>query len=221
MRGIGEGREMRIILLGPPGSGKGTQARMLVEKYTIPQISTGEILREAVRGATPLGTQAKSYMDRGDLVPDEVVIGIVKERLKESDCQNGYILDGFPRTLPQADALSHVLREMEGDIDLVIGVDVSEEELVQRISQRRTCQECGETFHLLFHPPKIEGRCDKCGGAIIQRDDEKEETVRNRLQVYAAQTAPLLAYYEAQKKLKRVEGKGSIQEIFEKICALL
>lgn len=212
---------MNLILLGPPGAGKGTQAKMLAEKYQIPQISTGDILRAAVKAGTPLGKKAKEYMDSGQLVPDEVVIGIIRERLKKKDAAGGYMLDGFPRTLPQAEALDEVLKGMGSRIDHVISIEVADEELIRRLSGRRTCRNCGQGYHLVFDPPKTKGRCDKCGGELYQRDDDNETTVANRLKVYKAQTQPLIDYYRKKGLLRPIEGLGDIQAIFQRIVAVL
>ncbi|RLA81911.1 MAG: adenylate kinase [Deltaproteobacteria bacterium] len=208
---------MNLIFLGPPGSGKGTQAKMLVDKYGIPQISTGDILREAVKEGTPLGKEAKKYMDEGKLVPDEVVVGIVRERLKEPDCTKGFILDGFPRTIPQAEALDKTLQEMGKGIDHVLSLEVDREELVRRLSGRRTCKKCGAMYHIIFDPPKKDGVCDRCGGELYQRDDDKEETIRERLRVYEEQTAPLIEYYRKKGLLRPIDGVGKIEEIFARI----
>jgi len=208
---------LNIILLGPPGCGKGTQAKMLTEKYHIPQISTGDILREAVRNRTPLGLEAKTYMDSGKLVPDDVVIGIIQDRLKQPDCEKGFILDGFPRTVVQAEALDDTLKTMGKKIEHAISISVDEEELLRRLTGRRTCRSCGAMFHILFNPPKKEGICDKCSGELYQRDDDKEETIRNRLNVYNQQTAPLIDYYQKKELLRTIEGVGKIEDIFRKI----
>lgn len=212
---------MRLILLGPPGAGKGTQAKRLVERYGIPQISTGDILRAAVREGTPLGKTAKECMDAGKLVPDAVVIGIIEERLKEADCKPGFMLDGFPRTVPQADALKDVVAKMGLKVDHVVSIEVPNEELVVRLTGRRTCKACGAGFHVAFDPPKVEGVCDKCGGALFQRDDDKEETIRARLKVYEDQTAPLIAYYRDAGLLRPVAGQGGMEEIFDRILKVL
>ncbi|HDD53243.1 MAG: adenylate kinase [Aquificota bacterium] len=212
---------MNIIMLGPPGAGKGTQAKMLVERLGIPQISTGDMLREAVKEGTELGKKAKEFMDAGKLVPDEVVIGIVKERLAQPDCEKGFILDGFPRTIPQAEALDKVLEELGKKIDYVINVAVPNEELITRLTGRRTCRQCGAMYHVVFNPPKEEGKCDKCGGELYQRDDDKEETIRQRLEVYEAQTAPLIDYYGKKGVLYNIDGTGSIEEIFQGILKVL
>jgi len=204
-------------MLGPPGSGKGTQAKRLTERFGIPQISTGDILREAVKEGTPLGKEAKRYMDEGKLVPDEVVVGIVRERLKEPDCEKGFILDGFPRTVAQAEALDRILEEMGRKIDHVIDIEVSEDELLKRLTGRRTCKRCGAMYHIIFNPPKRDGICDQCGGELYQRDDDKEETIKARLKVYREQTAPLIDYYEKRGLLRRIEGSGKIEEIEERI----
>ncbi|RLA92796.1 MAG: adenylate kinase [Deltaproteobacteria bacterium] len=208
---------LNIILLGPPGCGKGTQAKMLTEKYHIPQISTGDILREAVKNKTPLGLEAKTYMDSGKLVPDDVVIGIIQDRLKQPDCEKGFILDGFPRTVVQAEALDDTLKTMGKKIEHAISISVDEEELLRRLTGRRTCRSCGAMFHILFNPPKKEGICDKCSGELYQRDDDKEETIRNRLNVYNQQTAPLIDYYQKKELLRTIEGVGKIEDIFRKI----
>ncbi len=212
---------MNIILLGPPGAGKGTQAKMISEKYGIPQIATGDILREAVAKGTELGKKAKEYMDRGELVPDEIVIGIVKERLKQPDCEKGFILDGFPRTLAQAEALDKMLEELGKKLDAVINIDVPEEEIVKRIVNRRTCKNCGAVYHLIFNPPKVEGKCDKCGGELYQRDDDKEETVRERLRVYRERTEPLIEYYKNKGLLYNVDGTKDIEGVFKQIDEIL
>ncbi len=212
---------MRLILLGPPGAGKGTQAKKLVDKYSVPQISTGDILREAVKNQTPMGLKAKAYMDKGELVTDEIVVGIIRDRLQESDCAKGYILDGFPRTVPQADALKSALGEMGQSIDRVVSIVVAIDELIQRLTGRRTCRECGAGFHILYKKPKAEGVCDQCGGPLIQRDDDQEATIKNRLAVYNQQTEPLIAYYRKDGALQEVEGTGSIDEIFSRICAVI
>lgn len=211
----------RFILLGPPGAGKGTQAELIREKFHIPQISTGDILRKAVREQTPVGQEAQKYMEAGQLVPDEVIVKIVQERLQKPDCQHGYILDGFPRTVVQADALGRVLKEMQVALDGVISIEVEENELVRRLSGRRTCAQCGETYHLIFHPPQREGICDRCGGRLIQREDDREETIKKRLEVYAQQTAPLKDYYQAQGILREIKGMGSREEVFERICRVM
>jgi len=210
-----------IILLGPPGAGKGTQAQRIVERYHIPQISTGDILRKAVKEGTPSGKKAKTFMDQGQLVPDEVVIGIIDERLREPDCRPGFILDGFPRTIAQAEALQPILAKTGKSIDHVINIEVEAEELVRRLSGRRTCKDCGTMFHVLFHPPKAEGICDRCGGDLYQREDDKEETIRTRLKEYEKQTAPLIQYYKVKNYLRSIQGVGGQEEIFERIVRLL
>lgn len=208
---------MDFILLGPPGAGKGTQAKLMIDKWNIPQISTGDILRAAVREGTALGVEAQGFMDRGELVPDRVVIGIIAERLKEKDAAAGFILDGFPRTIPQAEALQEILKDLGRNIDHVISIDVDDEELVTRLTGRRMCKECGESFHVVFNPPAREGACDRCDGQLYQRDDDKEATIRQRLSVYSEQTQPLIAYYEKQGKVRRIDGTGSIEDIFNRI----
>ncbi len=212
---------MNIILLGPPGAGKGTQAGKIIEKYKIPQISTGDILRAAVREGTELGKEAQKYMNEGKLVPDSVVIGIIRDRLKEDDCKNGYLLDGFPRTIAQAEELDNILSEMNSSLDCVISIEVLDEEIIQRITGRRMCKECGAVYHIKYSPPSKDGICDKCGGNLYQRDDDKEETVRERLEVYKKQTEPLKEYYNKKGILKEVEGTGSIDSIFASIDGIL
>jgi adenylate kinase len=212
---------MKLILLGPPGAGKGTQAKMLTEKYTIPQISTGDILRAAVKDGTPMGQKAKEYMNAGGLVPDEVVVGIVKDRLQEKDCVHGFILDGFPRTVAQADALQASLRDMGKELDHVISLEVDAEALVERLTGRRTCKECGRGYHVKFEPSRETGICDACGGALFQRDDDQEETIRKRLQVYADQTAPLISYYRDAGVLMQLDGMQPISQVQEKMQLLL
>lgn len=212
---------MRLVLLGAPGAGKGTQAKKLIDKYGIPQISTGDILRKAVADGTPLGKEAKSYMDKGELVPDKVVIGLIENRLKQADCKKGFILDGFPRNTVQAQTLDGMLKKLNMPIDSALSVDVPKDDLMKRLTGRRTCRGCQQMYNVYFSPPKKEGVCDKCGGELFQRDDDKEETIRKRLDVYDAQTAPLIAYYTKKGILKSVTGVGSINEIFKKVCSAL
>jgi adenylate kinase len=212
---------MRMILLGPPGAGKGTQAKDLVGKYGIPQISTGDILRKNLAEKTPLGLEAKKYMDKGELVPDSVVVGIVKERLKEQDCKKGYILDGFPRTVPQAEELGKALADMSTPLDAVLSIEVPDGELVKRLSGRRTCRSCQAGYHVMFKPSKAEGKCDSCGGELYQRDDDKEEAIMNRLKVYQASTAPLIDYYKGKGLLRPVDGVGDMKEILARMVKAL
>ena len=212
---------MRLVLLGAPGAGKGTQAKKLIEKYRIPQISTGDILRKAVADGTPLGKEAKSYMDSGGLVPDSVVIGLVKERLAQDDCKTGYILDGFPRTTPQAEELDNVLSAMNSPLDVALSVDVDKDDLMKRLTGRRTCKSCQQMYNIHFSAPKKDGVCDKCGGELYQRDDDQEDTIRNRLDVYEKSTAPLIDYYGSKGILKSVKGEGSIDDIFNQIVSIL
>jgi adenylate kinase len=214
---------MRIVLLGGPGSGKGTQAKKLVGKLGIPQISTGDIFRAAVKEGTPMGLKAKTYMDKGELVPDEVVVGVVEERLTKPDLDKGYMLDGFPRTLAQAEALDKILQTQSKNIKHAILVDVPDEELVARLSGRRTCRNsaCGSMYHVMFNKPKQEGVCDKCGSELYQRDDDQEATIRERLSVYNTQTAPLIDFYEKKGLLRRVKGVGPIDQIFASIEKVL
>ncbi|SFN02372.1 adenylate kinase [Thermodesulforhabdus norvegica] len=212
---------MNIILLGPPGAGKGTQAKRMMERYGIPQISTGDMLRAAVAAGTQLGLEAKKYMDAGQLVPDEVVVGLVKERIQQEDCKKGFMLDGFPRNVSQAETLDKMLSELGQQIDHVVCIEVPDEELVKRLTGRRTCRQCGAGFHVVFDPPKKEGVCDKCGGELYQRDDDNVETVTSRLKVYKDQTEPLINYYEKQGKLRRIDGLGAIDEIFQRIVSVL
>jgi len=214
---------MRIVLLGGPGSGKGTQAKKLVDQYGIPQISTGDIFRAALKEGTPMGLKAKTYMDKGELVPDDVVVGVVEERLAKPDLDKGFMLDGFPRTLPQAEALDRMLGSMTKKIDHAVLVDVPDQELMARLTGRRTCRNssCGKMYHVMFNPPKKEGVCDGCGSELYQRDDDSEATIRERLNVYNAQTAPLIDYYKEKGLLRRVEGVGPIDEIYTKIVKIL
>jgi adenylate kinase len=210
-----------IILLGAPGSGKGTQAKKLSASFSIPQISTGDILREAVKNGTEMGRQAKAFMDQGGLVPDEVVIGIVRDRLKAPDCEKGFILDGFPRTIPQAEALDRVVKGLGKEISSVLSLDVDEEEILERLSGRRTCAGCGAMYHVRFNPPKEGQRCDKCGNALLQRDDDKEETIRTRLVNYKKSTEPLIDYYRGSGKVRSVKATGDIDAIFANISSIL
>lgn len=199
---------MKLILLGAPGAGKGTQAEVICERLAIPAISTGNIIREALKSGTEMGLRAKSYMEEGKLVPDEVVIGIIQDRLQQDDCKNGFILDGFPRTIPQAEALD----KMGVAIDKVIDLEVSDEAIVERMSGRRVCENCGASYHILYKKPEVEGKCGKCGGALIQRKDDHPDTVRERLRVYHEQTEPLKSYYEKQGKLRIVQGQDAVEE---------
>lgn len=212
---------MRLILLGPPGAGKGTQAKMLKEKFGIPQISTGDILRQAVKDNTELGIQAKSFMDVGQLVPDEVVIGLIKERIRRDDCEAGFILDGFPRTIVQAEKLSETLTEMGLAIDTVVNLEVNAEEVISRLAGRSTCPDCGGMFHEESRPPKVAGVCDGCGGTLAQREDDNAETILKRLDVYQESTAPLKQFYRKQGNLKTVEARGSVEEIFSRVLEMV
>ncbi len=212
---------MRIILMGPPGSGKGTQAKLLIARLGIPQVSTGDMLRAAVKAGAPLGREAKAYMERGALVPDGVIVGLVRERLQAEDCAAGYILDGFPRTLAQAEALEAALVWLGHTVDHALCLEVPHEELVQRIAGRRTCRNCWAMYHVRFSPSKREGVCDACGGETYQREDDREETVRQRLRVYDEQTAPVIRFYDARGLLRRIPGTGEIAEIFSRMMTAL
>ncbi len=210
---------MHILLMGPPGAGKGTQAEKLVADFPIPHISTGDMFRAAVKNGTELGKEAKKYMDAGGLVPDEVTIGIVKERLSQPDCQKGFILDGFPRTKEQAVALDEILKELGIKLDAAVNISVPDANLVARVTGRRICKKCGATYHVVYNPPKQEGVCDKCSGDLYQRDDDKEETVKKRLEAYHSQTAPLIAYYEQEGVFKDIDGTQPIGKVYADVVA--
>ena len=204
---------MNIILMGLPGAGKGTQASEIVKKFPIPHISTGDMFRKAIKDETDLGKEAKSYMDRGELVPDEVTVGIVKERISEDDAKKGFLLDGFPRTIDQAESLSQIMSELDREIDAVINIEVPEEELMNRLTGRRICEKCGTTYHLVFNPPKVDGICDIDGGKLYQREDDNPETVSNRLSVNVKQSKPILEYYNNKGVLKNIDGSKDIDEV--------
>lgn len=212
---------MKIILMGPPGAGKGTQAEKLVELYQIPHISTGDMFRKAQKDGTELGLKAKEYMEQGQLVPDEVTVGIVRERQAEADCKDGFLLDGFPRTVQQADALDGILKDLGMVLDRVINIEVDKAFLVDRLTGRRVCRTCGATFHVVNKAPKVEGVCDKCGGELYQRNDDKIETVSNRLDVYAAQTAPLIEYYQSKGIMSSIDGSKSMEDVLADIRSAL
>jgi adenylate kinase len=211
---------MNIILIGPPGSGKGTQAKMIVDRYKVLHVSTGDILRENVRNGTPLGVEAKKFMDAGKLVPDALLIDIIKDRLAKDDVKGGWMLDGYPRTIPQAEALDKILPALGQKINVVLNIDVPDEELVKRVTGRRMCK-CGATYHVQFNKPKVEGKCDACGGELYQRADDTEETVKQRLNAYHAQTQPLIDYYNKRGIVATVLGVGDIKAIFDKVAAAL
>jgi adenylate kinase len=212
---------MNLVLMGLPGAGKGTQAEKIVEKYGIPHISTGDMFRAAIKEGTDLGLQAKSFMDKGNLVPDEVTIGIVRERLSKEDCNQGFLLDGFPRTVAQADALETILSDLNKQINFVINIDVDKDILMERLTGRRICKSCGSTYHLVFNPPANEGVCDRCGGELYQRADDNEETVQNRLEVNLKQTKPLLDFYETKGYLRNINGQQDIRNVFADLDKLL
>lgn len=212
---------MNLVLMGLPGAGKGTQAERIVEDYSIPHISTGDMFRAAIKEETALGLKAKSFMDKGELVPDEVTIGIVEERLGKNDCSNGFLLDGFPRTVAQADALEDILAKQGKSLDYVININVDKEVLMKRLTGRRICKNCGATYHLVFNPPAKEGICDKCGGELYQRDDDNEETVSNRLEVNMKQSKPLLEFYKEKGYLVDIDGQQQIDDVYKEIKNLL
>lgn len=212
---------MKIIMLGAPGAGKGTQAKMIAEKCGIPHISTGDIFRANIKNGTELGAKAKEYMDKGLLVPDELVCDLVVDRIQQADCEKGYILDGFPRTIPQAEALENALNAIEQKLDYAIDIDVPDENIVNRMSGRRACVGCGATYHVLFNPTKVEGKCDVCGESLILRDDDKPETVKKRLDVYHTQTQPLIDFYTERKVLVEVDGTQSMDKVFDDIMKIL
>ncbi|TFD99363.1 MULTISPECIES: adenylate kinase [Jeotgalibacillus] len=212
---------MNIVLMGLPGAGKGTQAERIIEKYNIPHISTGDMFRAAIKNGTELGLKAKSFMDQGDLVPDEVTIGIVRERLSNDDCQEGFLLDGFPRTVAQADALDALLKDLGKELDYVLNIKVEKEELMKRLTGRWICKTCGATYHTVFNPPAVEGKCDKDGGELYQREDDKPETVKNRLDVNMKQTQPLLDFYGSKGVLKDIDGQQNIDKVFSDVDELL
>lgn len=212
---------MKIIMLGAPGAGKGTQAKMIAEKCGIPHISTGDIFRANIKNGTELGAKAKEYMDKGLLVPDELVCDLGVDRIQQADCEKGYILDGFPRTIPQAEALEAALNAIEQKLDYAIDIDVPDENIINRMSGRRACVGCGATYHVVFNPTKVEGKCDVCGESLILRDDDKPETVKKRLDVYHTQTQPLIDFYSARKVLVEVDGTQSMDKVFEDIMKIL
>ena len=212
---------MKIIMLGAPGAGKGTQAKKIAAKYDIPHISTGDIFRANIKNGTELGKKAKTYMDQGLLVPDELVVDLVVDRVNQEDCKNGYVLDGFPRTIPQAEALDKALTELGQKVDYAIDVDVPDENIVRRMGGRRACVGCGATYHVLFNPTKVEGKCDVCGESLILRDDDKPETVKKRLDVYHTQTQPLIDFYTERKVLVEVDGTQSMDKVFDDIMKIL
>ncbi len=212
---------MKIIMLGAPGAGKGTQAEMICEKYGLPHISTGDIFRANIKNGTELGKEAKKYMDQGLLVPDELTVKILLDRVAKDDCKNGYVLDGFPRTIPQAEVLDKALTELNDKVDYAINVDVPDENIINRMSGRRACVTCGATYHVVFAPTKVEGLCDKCGANLILRDDDKPETVKNRLDVYHKQTQPLIDFYSQKGVLKEVDGTKAMSDVFAAITGIL
>lgn len=212
---------MKIIMLGAPGAGKGTQAKMIAEKYGVPHVSTGDIFRANIKNGTELGKEAKQYMDQGLLVPDELTVRILLDRVAQDDCKNGYVLDGFPRTIPQAEVLDSELSKLGDYIDYAIDVDVPDENIIKRMSGRRACLTCGATYHIEHVPPKTEGVCDKCGSELVLRDDDKPETVKNRLNVYHEQTQPLIDFYTEKGVLKTVDGTLPMEEVFAAITAIL
>jgi adenylate kinase len=212
---------MKIIMLGAPGAGKGTQAKMIAAKYGIPHISTGDIFRANIKNGTELGAKAKEYMDKGLLVPDELVVDLVIDRFKEPDCKNGYVLDGFPRTIPQAEALDKALTAIGESVDFAINVEVPDENIINRMGGRRACVGCGATYHIVYSPTKVEGKCDTCGGDLIIRDDDKPETVKNRLSVYHEQTQPLIDYYTNKGIIAEVDGTVDMKDVFDAIVKIL
>lgn len=212
---------MRIVLVGPPGAGKGTQAQFIASHLSIPKISTGDIFRANVSGGTPLGRKAKSYMDRGDLVPDEITIAMVRDRLSADDSRDGFLLDGFPRNVPQAETLKKMLSEWDTRLDVVLELVVDEDEVIRRLSGRRTCRKCGRIWHVDFDPPAREGKCDVCGGDLFQRDDDQERTIRHRLEVYQADTAPLVSFYADEGILVGIDATGPVEEVTERALAAL
>lgn len=212
---------LKIIMLGAPGAGKGTQARKIAAKYSIPHISTGDIFRANIKNNTELGQKAKTYMDKGELVPDELVVDLIMDRFKEPDCANGYVLDGFPRTIPQAEALDKALNAQNESVDYAINVEVPDENIINRMSGRRACVGCGATYHIQFNPTKVEGVCDVCGEKLILRDDDKPETVKNRLSVYHEQTQPLIDYYAKKSILAEVDGTKDMEDVFNAIVEIL
>ncbi len=211
----------RVVLLGPPGAGKGTQAKLLQDKFGVCQISTGDILRKAVAEQTPLGKEASQYINRGALVPDSVIVDLVAARLQEKDCEKGFILDGFPRTIPQAKSLDAILKQRGIGLNSVLSVQVPQDVVIERLAGRRTCRSCGALSHVTFSPPKKAGICDRCGGELYQRDDDREETIAHRLKVYDDQTAPLLDYYRGQGLLREIDGVGAVDEIRARVTAAL
>ncbi len=212
---------MKIIMLGAPGAGKGTQAKLIAEKYNIPHISTGDIFRANIKEGTELGKEAKQYMDKGQLVPDELTVRILLDRVAKDDCKNGYVLDGFPRTIPQAEVLDTEVAKLGDKIDFAIDVDVPDENIIKRMSGRRSCPGCGRTYHIVHIPPKKEGICDDCGKELVLRDDDKPETVKSRLDVYHKQTQPLIDYYSKQNILRTVDGTKDMDDVFTAITGLL
>lgn len=212
---------MKIIMLGAPGAGKGTQAHMIAEKYHLPHVSTGDIFRANIKNGTELGKEAKGYMDRGELVPDELTVRILLDRVAQDDCKNGYILDGFPRNIPQAEVLEKELEKLGDKIDVAIDMEVPDESIIKRMSGRRACSSCGATYHIVNVPPKKEGVCDVCGEALVLRDDDKEETVQKRLDVYHAQTQPLIEFYTKKGILKTVDGTQDMMDVFKAITSIL
>ena len=212
---------MKIIMLGAPGAGKGTQAKKIAEKYSIPHISTGDIFRANIKNGTELGKKAKTYMDQGELVPDELVVDLVVDRFKNPDCANGYVLDGFPRTIPQAEALKNALVAAGENVDYAINVEVPDENIINRMSGRRACVGCGATYHVKYNTTKVEGVCDTCGEKLILRDDDKPETVKNRLSVYHDQTQPLIDFYSKEGVLREVDGTQDMEDVFNAIVDIL
>ncbi|MEC0184493.1 adenylate kinase [Paenibacillus peoriae] len=212
---------MNILIMGPPGAGKGTQADVIVKEFGIPHISTGDAFRLAMKQGTPIGIKAKEYIDKGELVPDDVTIGIVEERLQQSDCKKGFLLDGFPRTLAQAEALDQILGRLNTKLDNVVNLKVDRDNLLARITGRRVCKSCGSSYHVVFNPPKVEGICDKDGGELYQRPDDNEDSVRTRLDEYSNKTAPLLTFYENQNLLRHIDGEQDIDVVSQNIVSLL